>query len=553
MTIANEEPDLAYALRRLQGILFPPTKISPLPAGIRVEKDVLVPMRDGIRLSVNMYRPETDGQYPVIICAHPYSKDLLPQKTWFGYSPVFSYRMMRQPAPVSFSDQTGWEAPDPATWVPKGYVLINADLRGFFKSQGKGDVISDQEADDYHDLIEWAAKQPWSTGKVGLNGVSYLAISQWKVAALRPPHLAAICPWEGLSDFYKDLGYPGGIREDGFVKLWGAGVKSVTNVREAQLKHPLRDDWSKSLVAELSAITVPALICGSFSDHSLHTRGSFRAFSAISSPHKWLFTHRGGKWATYYSPEAVEVQQRFFDHFLKGLANEQLAVPPVRLAVYDTKDEYTVRHETAWPLPQTQWTPLFLNASKARAGLDMYKIASTVLFDTQTGRATFDYVLPADTELTGPMMLKLFVSVSGAADMNVFAGVRKIRDGQQVVFEGGYGCGYDMVTKGWLKASLRKTNPVISKPYQPDYDFDQPQPLQDGQVVELQIALLPSATLFRKGDVLRVDVRGTWFFKNNPIVGYGPAYYEPSSKATCTLHTGGPYDSQLLMPVIPVQ
>jgi uncharacterized protein len=78
--------------------------------------------------------------------------------------------------------------------VPRGYAVVNCDLRGFGHSDGEGTMLSDAEAHDYYDLIEWAAAQPWSTGRVGLNGDSYLALSQWRVAALRPPHLAAICP-----------------------------------------------------------------------------------------------------------------------------------------------------------------------------------------------------------------------------------------------------------------------------------------------------------------------------------------------------------------------
>jgi predicted acyl esterase len=279
MILKSGKPNLAYILGRVKDIVHPPVQVTPLPPGIRVEKDVKVPLRDGVHLAVNVYRPEGPRRYPVVMCAHPYGKDHLSRKTPFGYAPPFTYRIMRQPSPVRFSDQTGWEAPDPARWVPRGYIVINADLRGFFHSEGApGVLMSDQEAQDYYDLIEWAAVQPWSDGNVGLNGVSYLAISQWKVAALNPPHLKAICPWEGLSDLYKDLMYPGGIREDGFAALWGKQVKSGVNVRTQQLKRPTRDEWFRSLVPDLKKITVPALICGSFSDQNLHTRGSFRAF-----------------------------------------------------------------------------------------------------------------------------------------------------------------------------------------------------------------------------------------------------------------------------------
>src|SRR5262249_49099014 len=159
---------------------------------VRSERDVPVRVRDGTTLRVNVFRPEVeDALFPVLMCAHPYGKDALPKRTPFGYLAPLMYRLLRQPDPVRFSALTTWEAPGPAFWVPRGYVVVNCDLRGCGHADGVGTLLSDQEAEDYYDLIEWAAAQPWSTGRVGLNGVSYLAISQWKVAALRPPHLAA--------------------------------------------------------------------------------------------------------------------------------------------------------------------------------------------------------------------------------------------------------------------------------------------------------------------------------------------------------------------------
>jgi predicted acyl esterase len=135
------------------------------------------------------------------------------------------------------------------------------------------------------------------------------------VAALRPSHLSAICPWEGLSDVYRDFARPGGIREDGFISLWSAGIKRggrpSEDIQEEQIARPLRDEWWAARTPELARIEVPMLVCGSFSDQELHTRGSFRAFERVGSPYRWLYTHRGGKWAEYYSEEALIFQRRF--------------------------------------------------------------------------------------------------------------------------------------------------------------------------------------------------------------------------------------------------
>ena len=115
---------------------------------------------------------------PVLLCAHPYGKDLLPRRIGRRSRFSFQYRIMRQPTPVSFSTLTGWEAPDPNWWVAQGYAVVNCDLRGAGTSDGVAELLSRQEGEDTYDLIEWAAAQQWSSGKVGMLGVSYLAVSQ---------------------------------------------------------------------------------------------------------------------------------------------------------------------------------------------------------------------------------------------------------------------------------------------------------------------------------------------------------------------------------------
>lgn len=572
-------PGLRYGLERLRNILRPPVTVTPPPKGVRFEHDVPVKTRDGTTLRVNVFRPDVargteapDRRYPVIMCAHPYGKDQLPRRTPFGYLPPMTYRMMRQPAPVRFSAWTTWEAPDPAFWVPRGYALVNVDLRGFGHSDGVGSVLSDQEAQDYADVVEWAAAQPWSTGRVGLNGVSYLALSQWKVAALHPPHLAAICPWEGFSDVYRDLAYPGGVREDGFVPFWSAqlrrGGRPAEDLRHEQLERPLWDDWWATRVPCLEEIQVPALICASFSDHNLHSRGCFEAFRRIGSRHRWLYTHRGGKWATYYSPEALAFQARFFDHFLKGEENGILDVPPVRLEVRDTGDSiHEVREEAAWPLPGTRWTPLTLRPDgyldealpedDGDVGANPPRASGIVSFDALTGRASFSWTASRDVEVTGPMRLRLYVSVlaqeDGAdSDTHLFVAVRKLRGNRYVGFEGSYGFGLDVVTRGLLNLSHRLPDEERSTPWQPVSRHDVAEPLAPGEIAAVDVELLPSSTFFRAGDVLRLDVQGHPLFRRNLLLGQFPADYAPSARGTISLHLGGRHEARLLVPIIQV-
>jgi hypothetical protein len=238
-------------------------------AGMLIEYDVAVPMRDGARIYIDVYRPQIDGKYPVLLAWGPYGK--------FGR---VKYSMLGNTGldDEDFNEYTKFEAADPIYWCRHGYVIINADQRGSWHSEGDLTFMSPQEVEDCYDLIEWAGTQSWSNGKVGMQGVSYLAWTQWKVAAACPPHLAAINPWEGVSDFYREFATHGGIPEASFGPMWQNSVSfSTTRVEdfvEMERRHPLFDAYWASKNADLSKITVPAFVVASWTDHGLHNRGT---------------------------------------------------------------------------------------------------------------------------------------------------------------------------------------------------------------------------------------------------------------------------------------
>jgi uncharacterized protein len=541
-----------YALRRLAGLVRPPVEVSEPAAGsLSVLRDVPVVVRDGTTLRVNVVLPADAGRFPVLMSAHPYGKDDLPRRRGLGYRVSVQYRALRQTGRVRFSSLTGWEAPDPVWWASQGYAVVNCDLRGAGTSDGLADLLSDQEGEDVYDLIEWAGRQSWSTGAVGLIGVSYLAMSQWKAAALRPPSLKAICPWEGFTDAYRDLFYPGGIHEDGFVKMWNRALRRTRqrdNLIEQQHRHPLRDEWWRGLVPALGNIAVPTLICGSFSDNLLHSRGSFRAWQHVASTDRFLYTHRSGKWATFYSPEARSAQLRFFDRYLRGY--DVPAPPRIRLEVRESRDVVAaVRQEDAWPLNRTDWRRLHLGAD----GLTTTppSAAGRVTFDMRRQGVCWEWVITRDTEITGPMALRLWVEAHGADDIDLFVGVEKWRGDTYIPFEGSYGFGRDRVTTGWLKASLRTLDGDGSRPFEPIPTFAYRHPLAPGEVVPVDIALGPSATLFKAGEKVRLVVAGRWLWPHNLLTGQFPAAYQPGPKGQCTLHWGPERQSHLLVPVIP--
>ncbi len=543
-----------YALARLRGIARPPVTVYEPAAGTVVsELDVPVRTRDDTVLRVNVYRPPGDGPFPVLLSAHPYGKDNLPARR--GRRSRFSvqYRIMRQPAPVSFSSLTSWEAPDPAWWTGHGYAVVNADLRGCGTSDGVGSLMSDAEAEDIADLVEWAGHQPWSTGNVGMLGVSYLAMSQYKVAGLAPPSLKAICPWEGMTDPYRDLMRPGGLYEHGFTRVWAAGTKRAgrlaTDIGEEQRDRPLRDEWWQSITPDLDKITVPMLVCASFSDNALHSRGSFRAFENVGSSHRFAYTHRGGKWAVFYDEPARQTQRAFFDRYLREAAAP--ALPRVRLEVRESGDRVVeVRDEDEWPLARTEWSPLYLSPG-GRLDVDPPRLTGRVSFRTRRRAAAFTYPMPAETELTGPMSLRLWVSVDETDDVDLVVGVEKWRGRHYVGFEGSYGFGRDRVTTGWQKASLRQLDDDASAIGEPVHTYRTRQPLEPGEIVPVDIALGPSATLFRAGESLRLVIAGRWLWPANPLTGNFPARYTHTPAGRCTLHWGPDRPAHLLLPRIP--
>ena len=554
------------ALSTLSRLVRPRITITEPPTGATVEWDVAVPVRDGTRLRVNVFRPTDGERHPVLLCAHPYGKDDIPlnHPTKHGYRASAQYHLMRS-APVTHSAWTSWEGPDPARWLAHGYAVVNADLRGWGTSEGEPHLLSAQEGLDVHDLIEWAANQPWSSGRVGMTGVSYLAVSQWLGAATRPPHLAAICPWEGFTDFYRDFARPGGIRETGFLSIWATVMRRASggkiDLRGEVRRRPLIDDWYAARTPDLEHIDVPALICGSFSDHNLHTRGSFEGFRRIGSTQKWLYTHRGPKWQAYYSDEVVQLQTRFFDHFLKGEDTGITEQPSVRLEIREDRSTVAeVRDVTAWPPPGIRWRTLHCRAGGSPEtgtledpGADDRPTTTddeVVRLHGGRGRAGFSHRFATDTRVVGPMVLALTLSVDGADDFPLVAGIRKFRDGKEVTFEGSYGFQGDLVTHGMVLASHRALDTERSLPHLPVQANRVRQPLGPGEQVDLVLGLLPSATLFRAGEELRLDLQGRWFHGRDPVHGQFPVGYRTAARGICTLHLGSGAGAILEIPVL---
>src|ERR1041384_6479398 len=186
---------------------------------MKIDWDVPITMDDGLELRADIFRHDAAGKYPALLSYGPYGKGLAFQE---GYKTAWDIMARENPDAVRGTSNRyqNWEVVDPEKWVPDGYVCIRVDSRGAGRSPGVIDIWSLREAQDLARCVEWAGTQPWSNGKVGLNGISYYAQNQWQTAALAPKHLAAICLWEGAADFYRDMAHHGGIFNRGFVQDW---------------------------------------------------------------------------------------------------------------------------------------------------------------------------------------------------------------------------------------------------------------------------------------------------------------------------------------------
>jgi predicted acyl esterase len=522
--------------------------------GMIIDYDAAVPMRDGIRIYIDLYRPETEGKYPIIICWGPYGKQ--------GRSRIYSMMGNTGLHDEDFNQYTAFEAADPVYWCRNGYIIINADPRGSWNSEGDLTFMSPQEAEDCYDLIEWAGTQSWSNGKVGMTGVSYLAWIQWKVAALNPPHLAAINPWEGVSDFYRELCFHGGIPETRFGALlmtsWCFSTTQVEDFSEMRKRHHLFDDYWASKNADLAKITVPAFVVASWTDHGLHNRGTLEGFKNIASNDKWLIVHGRKKWWHFYKEENVEKQRQFFNRFLKGIDNHVKDWPRVTLEIREKFYVGNSRTENEWPLARTQYTKIFLNARDGKMSKTPFENESHVRYNVddindKTQNAMFEFEFEDRTELTGYIKLKLWVQADGSDDMDLFVAIEKMdRAGYLVPFPffGNHDDG--PVALGWLRVSHRELDERKSKPHQPIHKHQREMKLKPGEIVPIEIEIWPSSTLFERGEKLRVVVQGSdiyWY----PNERHTNGHLATVNKGEHVIYTGGKYDSHLLVPVIPAE
>ena len=568
--------------------------------GMQIDWDASIEMDDGIVLRADVFRPVGEGKYPVILSYGPYAKGLSFQE---GYKGNWSRLVKSAPEVLrgSSNKYQNWELVDPEKWVPDGYACVRVDSRGAGRSPGFLDVWSPRETLDLYQCIEWAGTQSWSNGKVGINGISYYAMNQWTVGALRPPHLAALCIWEGSSDYYRELGRHGGILSD-FLNSWhprqvasvqhgvgSRGAKSVVTgelvagpgtLPEAELagrradtpgevkRRRLYDKYYAARTADFEQIEAPLLSAGNWGGMGLHTRGNFEGFLRAGSKQKWLEIHGDTHFTHFYSSYGETLQKRFFGHFLKGEQTGWDRQPRVSLNIRHPNETFVLRAEDEWPIARTRWTKYYLQPEELTLTPQLPAVNTTLQYLTTGDGLTFRTPPMAKSiEITGPIAAKLWLS-SQTTDADLFLALRLFDpDGTEITFIGSNDPRVP-VGLGWLRASHRKLDPARSLPYRPWHTHDDEWPLQPGEPVELDIEIWPTSIVVPAGYRLALQVSGKDYEVDGrdialpnapyPMKGVGPfLHIDPGDRPAAIfatrnmLHFAAGRQPYLLLPIIP--
>jgi uncharacterized protein len=484
--------------------------------------------------------------------------------------------------------------------VPDGYVVIRVDSRGTGRSPGFLDIWSAREAKDLYNCIEWAATQPWCNGKVALSGISYLAMNQWQVAELQPPHLTCMFICEGAADYYREMTHHGGILCTFSKVLYGPAILSVQHgkgkrgylsryngdwvsgpetLTDEQLGANRRewhedclandlatDEFWTSRMPDFSKIKVPFLSLANWGGQGLHLRGNIEGYLEAASEEKWLEIHGREHWIEYYTDYGIDLQKRFLGHFLKGKDTGWSKQPKVQMMVRYAGDKYVERHENEWPLDRTEWTKLHLDGTDLSLEREPVKEASTKTYRGLSDGVTFlTQPVQQDTEITGPIAVKLFVS-SETEDADVFVVVRAFSsDFKELTFQGHIDP-HTTIAQGWLRASHRKLDPKKTLPYRPYHTHDEKQLLTPGKIYELDVEVWPTCVVVPKGYRIALSIRGKdYVYGGDPVPTYqgsftGVAAFRHDESRdrppavfdrNVTLHIGGEHQSYVLLPVIP--
>lgn len=489
--------------------------------------EIEVVARHGDVVRADVYLPKGEpGPFPVLLGASPYQKKLrhLPA------TPIFPFV---EYGPIQL-------------YLDEGYAYVAMDVPGTGRSEGTWDPVSRAEGEAIHDMIEHVAGLTWSTGKVGMIGMSYYCWSQWNAARTKPPHLVTIAAFDGATDMYRDWMYQGGIPIQGFLNAWlfgsvllqhmGSDLPIADHGRGQVIydmyAHPFDDEWQRrrSPFWELAQVKIPVFSIGAWGKASLHLRGNFEGFRLVTGPKQLLITGAQSFAETqmlYFNEEFHRAELLpWYDFHLKGVANGVMERPKVRFFV---QGERKVREASDWPPPDATIAEFYLSGDKsgheeslndgslvtgapgADGGATSWSypdpkwMAGVTTIDKEgvphhTTRvvtyttAAFD----REREFTGQGVLHLHAS-SDEDDMDVMVKLSLLEEADGTP-------PFTRVTQGWLRASHRAEDLDLTTEMRPFLKHDAADAIEPGKVYELRIELLPMSVLVRIGDRLRLEI-----------------------------------------------
>jgi uncharacterized protein len=524
------------------------------------EKDVRVPVRDGAKIGVRIYRPEGSGPFPALFAASPYRYD----NNALPAIPVFLWR------------ETG-----PVEWyVEHGYAYVHADVRGTGISEGEFTFLDKREQHDLYDLIEWIAQQPWSNGRVGGIGESYYCMLQWFMGIESPPHLACLGAYDGLNDPYNFMGYPGGI-EGAFIPYWFNASVRIPNLYPANgdhpryvthdvflemQRHPLYDGWWKERTAaeRLERITVPLFSIGVWAKQDLHVAGNILGYQRASGPKKLAITGTATAYSAMRDFADTEFHGKyllpFYDRYLKGQTRTRYDDRPE--IEYAVKNTGVLRTSSTWP-PSATMTPFYLQPgpSGSVTSLNDGSLAATA---PGRGTASVSYAYPHPTWVLGVVALGphgpdpargvlTFTTVPLERDLEI-AGHAKL-----ILYAASTRTDIDVIAK--LSEQFAQPADERSKGIQPRYTIvtkgarrashddkhETCTPLIPGTIYKIEIDFQPIAYRFMKGNRIRVEIANG----DSPVTDALFFHlYRPDKIGTDTIYHDVDHPSQLVLPIV---
>ncbi len=515
--------------------------------GVVCHQDVAVKMRDGVTLYADIYLPEnlekTGEKVPCIV-------------SWgiFGKRPAEGqdeWKLMGVP-PKTVSEMAKFESADPGYWCHQGYAVANVDARGVGNSEGYCNLWGSEDAQDGYDFIEWAAEQDWCNGKCALFGNSGVCMANWKIASTQPPHLAALAAWEGQSDLYRESYFCGGIPNPSYEANIIKEVACKTYVEDTVTmveKYPEWNAYWADKQLNFKDVKVPSYVTGGWVHH--HLRGSIEGFRRIRAPKKWLRIHRDFEWPDAYNPQNLQELKLFFDRYCKDINNGWEFTPKVRVDVLDAYDyDYAVRRvEKEWPIKRTEYKKLYLDAATMTGGENEYAAAAEVSYDPKTETTEFLIPVNEDMELTGYFKLHLAIECRGHNNMDLFPWVLKYNANKEYVPIEVMGAPYRGAW-GFYRAAHRNIDPKLSKDFQPVQAHDEFQPLEAGQIYDVDIEMYPHSRVWHKGEYIVVRLAGK-FIKSEWFHDAAMDHDVDNGDGIHVIHTGGEHQSYLQIPVVP--